>query len=597
MALIPEDYLKELLTRVDVVDVVGRSVQLKKHGANYFGRCPFHSEKSPSFSVSQTKQFYHCFGCGAHGTAIGFLMEHEGGDFRDVVTQLASEVGMPPPDLQQDDPQHKLAMEISKTLGKATDYYRNQLFNSEDARAYARSRGITQGTAQRFQIGYAPSGWQPLSKAFEDYQSNELLVSSGLAIEGDGGRKYDRFRSRLMFPIRSSGGRVIAMGGRVIGDDREGEPKYLNSPEIVGFEKGKELYGFYEAKSAIKDLGSVFVVEGYMDVVLLAQGGVDNAVATLGTACTENHIRKLLRVCDSIYFCFDGDAAGRSAAWRALENSLSQVGDAHLISFVFLPEGMDPDDYIKQHGKDGFLAMAQEALPLSKFLLQQLESKVDMRSAEGRAKLFSAAKPYLLKMEQAPALRMGLVQIMADRVGVTRQEAERALGIRLTDASKPSAQRNKNSAPEAASFAMRLMELLVSRPHQAGRIKDEWLLDSDEAERALSHLVMISNSLDGSEPAAWVSDLLSRSEFSNQYIHAQMKSDELPLDDDLWESVYSDALKQMEIRYVDGRLRELMILDRSGELDRDGRMEFLNLTKRSHELRREISQSSQALAN
>lgn len=597
MALIPEDYIKELLSRVDVVDVVGRTVQLKKHGANYFGRCPFHSEKSPSFSVSQSKQFYHCFGCGAHGTAIGFVMENEGADFRDVVTQLAGEVGMPAPDLQSDDPEHKLAMEVSKTLDVATQFYREQLFRSEEARAYARTRGITQGTAQKFAIGYAPAGWQPLSDAFEDYPTNKLLETSGLSIEGEGGRRYDRFRSRLMFPIRSSGGRVIGMGGRVIAQAKQGEPKYLNSPEIPGFEKGRELYGFYEAKTAIKDLGSVFVVEGYMDVVLLAQGGVNNAVATLGTACTEMHIKKLLRVCDSIYFCFDGDNAGRSAAWRALENSLSQVGDAHLVSFVFLPEGMDPDDYIKAHGKDGFLALAQQSLPLSKFLLQQLELKVDMKSAEGRAKLFSVAKPYLLKMTQAPALRMGLIQLMADRVGVTRREAERALGIRLSDPVQSQKAAGTSSTPKAASIASRMMELVISRPAQASRIKDEWLLDTDESERALAHLVMISNSLDGTEPAAWVSDLLSKSDFSQAFISAQMKSDELPLDDSLWDSVYSDALRQLEIRYVDSRLRELMILDRSGDLDRDGRMEFLSLTKRSHELRREISQSSQALAN
>jgi DNA primase len=587
MSLIADNYLKDLLSRVDIVEVVGQTVTLRRHGLNYFGRCPFHSEKSPSFTVSPQKQFFHCFGCGAHGSAVGFLMDHEGVPFRDAVRMLAKDVGMAPPE-GDDYEQDKSAAEVSKSLEIAADYYVKELYDSEPARTYLRQRGLNQKTAQRFQIGFSPAGWQNIGEVFGDY-NDPILETSGLVLASDSGRRYDRFRNRIMFPIHGTSGKVLAFGGRAIGELREGEPKYLNSPEIPGFEKGRELYGLYQARQAIKEESCVYVVEGYMDVVMLSQHGVENAVATLGTACTGDHVRKLLRACESIYFCFDGDEAGRKAAVRAMENSLSQVGDTHMIGFIFLPDGMDPDDYVKAHGKEGFDAFKRDAAPLSRFLLQHLESTIDMTSAEGRAKLIAAAKPHLLKMEQAPALRIGVVKMISEKTGLTMSECERTLGVRFSNDTRSNQAAAKTS--ESASLAKRLIELVISRPDQAARLQDEWLSDSDRNEAALRNLVIISNSMDGTESPAWISELLSRSEFADIYAHAQSVAEELPIEQSQWERVFQDAIMQLECHFTEQQLKKLMIMDSEGKLDRHGRMEFIEMTKRSHELKKRLASS------
>ena len=391
--MIPDSFKQDLLNRVDIVDVVSRYVQLKKAGANYTGLCPFHSEKTPSFSVSPAKQFYHCFGCQVHGNAIGFLMAYASMGYVDAVKDLASQVGMQVPDVRPPTPQEAARKEketdLYALMEKAMDFYRAELKKTPRAIDYLKGRGLTGEIAARFRIGYAPDGWQGLKPAFENYE-DKALVECGLVIQGEENKRYDRFRDRVMFPIFSARGAVIGFGGRVIGD---GEPKYLNSPETPLFEKGRELYGLGQARDAIRTEGHVLVVEGYMDVVALAQFGIGNAVATLGTATTPVHVSKLLRLADEIVFCFDGDAAGRKAAWRALEVSLPLAPDHKPIRFLFLPEADDPDSYVRKHGMQGWKDKLKEAETLSQFLLAQLRAECDLGTAEGRARLTSIAKP------------------------------------------------------------------------------------------------------------------------------------------------------------------------------------------------------------
>jgi len=399
--MIPNDFIQTLLARVDIVDVIDRHVPLKKAGANYAACCPFHSEKTPSFTVSPTKQFYHCFGCGAHGTAIGFLMEHAGKSFPEAVEELARDAGLEVPRVERpgEAARRDAAEDLASIMLTAARAYRSALKESPRAIEYLKGRGLTGVIAARFGIGYAPDAWQGLAAHFERYES-PLLETAGLVLAGEAGKRYDRFRDRIMFPIHDARGQVIGFGGRVLGS---GEPKYLNSPETPLFSKGRELYGLYLARHAIRLGGKVVVVEGYMDVVALAQHGVDYVVATLGTATTPMHAQKLLRLTDTVVFCFDGDAAGRKAAWRALENTLPMLADGKNVRFLFLPEGQDPDDYIRAHGKAAFEALVDSAMPLSAFLLHELAREHPPASAEGRAALVAAAKPLLASLS-APVL-------------------------------------------------------------------------------------------------------------------------------------------------------------------------------------------------
>ena len=422
--MIPQSFIDDLLQRVDVVEIVGRHVKLRKGGANYMGLCPFHNEKSPSFSVSPTKQFYHCFGCGAHGTALGFLIEYSGMTFPDAVRDLAQSVGMTVPDVRTEgrgaagdgepfDSGAARATSIIDALETANGFYRSALRASPRAIDYLKQRGLTGEVAGRFGLGYAPEGWDALSAAFPDHR-DAVLVDAGLVVAKDAeggeagrsGRHYDRFRDRIMFPIRNTRGRVIGFGGRVLDT---GEPKYLNSPETAVFQKGHELYGLFEARQAIREAGYALVVEGYMDVVALAQHGIANVVATLGTACTPNHVQKLLRQVDRVTFSFDGDAAGRRAAWRALEASLPLAADDKALSFLFLPAEHDPDSYVREFGRDAFRGAVGGALPLSEYVRRELGRTNDLKTAEGRAKALFDARP-LVKALPAGALRMQIVR-------------------------------------------------------------------------------------------------------------------------------------------------------------------------------------------
>jgi DNA primase len=425
--MIPESFKQDLLNRVDIVDVVSRYVQLKKGGANYLGLCPFHGEKTPSFTVSPAKQFYHCFGCGAHGNAIGFQMEYGGMGYVDAIKDLAASVGMQVPELRPRTPEEAKRQEretdLYAVMEKAMAFYRAQLKSSSRAIEYLKARGLTGEIAARFRIGYAPDDWHGLKGAFPEYE-DKALVECGLVIEGDG-KRYDRFRDRVMFPILNARGLVIGFGGRVID---KGEPKYLNSPETPLFEKGREVYGLVQARDAIRASGRVLVVEGYMDVVALAQFGVGYSVATLGTATSPVHVAKLLKLADELVFSFDGDAAGRKAAWRALEVSLPLAPDHKPIRFLFLPEGDDPDSFIRTHGKEAFERCLREAQTLSGFLLAELRAQSELNSPEGRSRFLAAAKPHVQGITAA-ALRLQVVKEVASLAKVSQDEAEQILGL------------------------------------------------------------------------------------------------------------------------------------------------------------------------
>jgi DNA primase len=435
--VIPSSFIQDLLARTDIADIVGRHVTLKKAGINYKGLCPFHGEKSPSFIVSPSRQTYHCFGCGVHGNAVGFLMEHAGLGFVEAVKELAQMQGMPvpeddarPEDREKAKQQKAKQQSLTDVMAKATQHWRQQLKASPRAVGYLKGRGLTGEIAARFALGYAPDGWRGLASVFPRYD-DPLLVESGLVIVPEEQnnadpadvRRYDRFRDRIMFPIRSVQGEVIGFGGRVLD---KGEPKYLNSPETPVFSKGRELYGLYEARTALRNKGYVIVTEGYMDVVALAQWGYANAVATLGTACTAEHVHKLFRFTEQVVFSFDGDAAGRRAAGRALEAALPHATDTRRISFLFLPAEHDPDSYIREHGAEAFEACVKQAVPLSRQLIQHAAQDCDLESAEGRVRLLAQAIPLLAQLPEG-GLRDQIVDELANQARASADDLRRRL--------------------------------------------------------------------------------------------------------------------------------------------------------------------------
>ncbi len=478
--MIPAGFIQELLSRVDIVDVVGRHVELKRGGANFMGLCPFHGEKSPSFSVTPAKQFYYCFGCGASGDAIRFLSEHLGLSFIEAVRDLALGVGMAvpeeqvsPEERQKRDTLRERRLSLGDVLQKAADFYRAQLKAQPRAVAYLKQRGLTGTVAARFGLGFAPPGWKTLASVFANYD-DPLLEEAGLvrlkdtedgAAEKSERGRYDWFRDRVMFPIRSVDGKVIGFGGRVLDDSK---PKYMNSPETPLFSKGRELYGLFEARQALRDKGYALVVEGYMDVVALAQSGFANAVATLGTACTAEHVQKLFRFTDSVVFSFDGDAAGRRAAARALEASLPHATDLRTVRFLFLPTEHDPDSYVRELGPAAFDAQVAKSIPLSRQLIEQAAEDADLGTAEGRARMLAQAKPLwmalpdgALKRQLMPELARqaqldtaDLASLWGSAVGATqrpRQETTR------TPLQAPLRRSGRRAPAGSADLALRLL--------------------------------------------------------------------------------------------------------------------------------------------
>jgi DNA primase len=585
--VIPESFKQDLLNRVDVVEVVSRYVRLKKGGANFQGLCPFHNEKSPSFTVSPAKQFYHCFGCGAHGNAIGFLMSYGGLGYVEAVKDLAASVGMQVPEAQprsMDEARRETERKDQETslvavMESAMEFYRAELKKAPRAIEYLKGRGLTGEIAARFRIGFAPDDWQGLRNAFPDYE-HKSLVDAGLVIANEG-KRYDRFRDRIMFPILNARGAVIGFGGRVIG---EGEPKYLNSPETPLFEKGREVYGVVQARDAVRACGRVLVVEGYMDVVALAQFGVGYAVATLGTATTPVHVSKLLRLADELVFAFDGDNAGRKAAWRALEVSLPLATDAKPIRFLFLPEEDDPDSYIRKHGKDAFEQLLRAAPTLTDFLLAELRAGFDLNNAEGRAGLLAASKVHLEKIA-APALRMQLVREFAALGRVSAEDVERLAGsvpANTPEFRRPSPPRA--SAPIASSQERNLLRCVLVKPALAAELDAE-LLDPELPETGALQAIAEFQVGDGVSGALLV-ERFQGTEFEQTVFQAQASSLAMELAD----AAASEEFRQIQLALRIKRMhRDIDSLNREAAANPALRPELSRRLKELSELKHQRS--------
>jgi DNA primase len=457
---IPRQFIDDLLTRIDIVDIVDSRVPLKKAGKNLSACCPFHNEKTPSFTVSREKQFYHCFGCGAHGSAISFLMEYDQMSFPESVQELADHAGMTVP-TSQNISTAPATKNLYEVLDKVSQYFVHQLQTHPQRQVfveYLKNRGLSAQTIEQFNIGMAPDGWDNVLKTFgTSPQAKSQLEDVGLLSSNDKGRTYDRFRNRIMFPIRDRRGRVVGFGGRVLDDST---PKYLNSPETAVFHKGSELYGLYQAKKANRKLTRIVIVEGYMDVIALAEQGINNAVATLGTATTPDHLRQLLRSAPEIIFCFDGDRAGREAAWRAAENALPMLGGNHELKFMFLPDGEDPDTVVKKDGAEKFNHYVDNAQSYSDYFFANLESRVDISSMDGRARLVEIAKPYLRHIP-AGMYRDMLEQRLAEITQTTTSMLSKHLD-------KPAVKQNKRPSTTSSSTVSPIrtaITILVQHPN------------------------------------------------------------------------------------------------------------------------------------
>lgn len=464
---IPQHFIDDLLNRTDIVALIDARVHLRKAGHEFTALCPFHEEKTPSFTVSPSKQFYHCFGCGAHGSALNFLMEYERLEFLDAIDELAGMAGVEiPREFAPGEPAREQGSQL-QTLERAAQFFRDNLRRHPRAVEYIKERGLDKAAVDEFMLGYAPGGWQNLLDHLGDERA---LVDAGLAVHrDDGGRCYDRFRNRVMFPIRDMRGRVIAFGGRILPGDDSGA-KYLNSPETPLFHKGRQLYGLYEARQALRDLPRVLVVEGYMDVVALAQHGFRNAVATLGTATTEEHLDLLFRFTPEVLFCFDGDNAGRQAAWRALERSLPAIRDGREARFLFMPQGEDPDTLVRRQGSKAFTQLLDTATPLSRFLLDRLANQVDTSSVDGCARLVELARPHIAKLRPG-AFRTLLLDQLARAVRMQRTDLERLFESGQTVA-VPQARGHAPRHRVGTTPVRRALQILLEKPSLAATIGD-----------------------------------------------------------------------------------------------------------------------------
>jgi len=528
--LIPQDFIDDLIARADIVEVVGRRVQLRKAGREFKACCPFHDEKTPSFTVSPGKGFYHCFGCGAHGTAIGFLMEYDHMSFVEAIENLASSMGVEVPRSESDKPARRYD-ELFSLMDTVARHWQSCLKEAPSAVEYLKNRGIDGSTAKRFGIGYAPDGWSNvLDKFGKSDEASERLLATGLIIRKDNGKHYDRFRDRIMFPIRDARGRTIGFGGRVMGD---GEPKYLNSPETVLFHKGRELYGMYEARQALRHIEQLVVVEGYMDAVALARHGIDFAVATLGTATTNEHLNRLFRLTENVCFAFDGDRAGRQAAWRALENALPQIREGRQIRFVFLPEGHDPDSYVNEQGADAFVDRLANGSALSEFLIEELASQVDMQTVDGRARLAELARPLVNRIPPG-VYRELLVESLADAVGLSAAKLQKMVstGNRPparhgeTRAARPT----QSSAAGKPSVVRHAISIVLNHPGAARKLDVEKLAGIN---RPGADLLQALIETVQSEPNITTAGLLERWRHDEQGRHlGKLAAVEVPADEE-----------------------------------------------------------------
>jgi DNA primase len=572
MARIPQQFIDELLTRVDIVDIIDKTVPLKKKGANYSACCPFHNEKTPSFTVSQPKQFYYCFGCGASGNALGFLIEHDRLNFVEAVKSLAAQVGMEVPTDVHDDKTEQRHLYYT-IMQQASEFYQTQLRNADTAVNYLKQRGLTGKIAKQFQLGYAPAGWENLRQHLQDV-SEEDLLACGLLIKNEHGKVYDRFRDRIMFPIRDRQGRTIGFGGRVLSSDDT--PKYLNSPETVIFHKGSELYGLYEAQQANRQLEQIIVVEGYMDVIGLAQHGVTNTVATLGTATTKQNAERLFRYCDNIIFSFDGDKAGRTAAWRALENILLLLEDGLNVRFLFLPEGEDPDSLIRQKGKPGFEKNIEHSLSCADFLLKHLSQDVNLNTVEGRSRFTKLAEPYI-KQIPGKIFQQLMLEELAKRSQLDPDQLRELLGLPRFSRTRDKIS-SKNKKMTHRTIMQKAIGLIVQQPSLAKSIENPesyaslTLPGADLLNQLLEKCIASPNLSTGALLAHWP-------EKKTQRWLAELAAEELLTEEQQYSIELSDSLKKLI--QLDHKQKEDLLHQRlaAGELSDEEKQAYANSLK------------------
>ena len=582
--LIPKQFIVDLIDRADVVEIVGRRVQLKKAGKEFKACCPFHDEKTPSFTVSPAKGFYHCFGCGAHGNALDFLMQYDHMEFVEAVESLANSMGVEVPREESQRPARSYDA-LFELVGQVERFFEAELKKNAAAVDYLKGRGIDGATAKRFGIGYAPAGWNNvLDKFGKSKEAIERLLATGLIIRKDNGQHYDRFRDRIMFPIRDARGRTIGFGGRVLNPD-EKNAKYLNSPETVLFHKGRELYGLYEARQALRSIERLIVVEGYMDVVGLARHGIDFAVATLGTATTDEHLNRLFRMCDEIAFSFDGDRAGRAAAWKALEIALPHVREGRQIRFVFLPDGQDPDSFVQSQGADAFVAALDAALPLSDFLIEELSSQVDMSSVDGRARMAELARPLLARIPPG-VYRELLTERLAETVGLPAHKLESILskdvaaGQQSTATATRLRPKTAGIQPGKPSIIRRAITLIVHHPAAAMQVDIEKLAGiSKPGSELLQDLIETVQA----EPNITSAGLLERFRNDTEGQHlGKLVAVELPTTEDFDPTAeLSDCLVQLAHAARRERIDFLIEKQRARSLDDIERSELIELTRGS----------------
>lgn len=574
MARLPDAFIDDLLARTDIVEVVGTRVPLKRQGKEYSARCPFHDERSASFYVSPTKQFYHCFGCGAHGTAISFLMNYDRLDFLDAVDELAKRVGVEVPRDTRAQTQNDDGRDLFAALEAAARFFRRQLQASDKARAYFASRGVDAGTMERFQLGYAPDGYSALKDALgTDERRMKLLDRAGLFSKNDRGHVYDKFRDRVMFPIFDRRGRPIAFGGRVMA--RDDGPKYLNSPETALFHKGRELYGLWQVRQAHQKIARLIVVEGYMDVVSLFQFGVTEAVATLGTATTPDHAELLFRNAPDVYFCFDGDNAGRKAAWRALESVLPRMKDGRQAFFLFLPDGEDPDTIVRKEGKDAFDARLKDAVPLSQFFFDELSREINLSTLDGRARLAEHARPMLA---QIPDGAFG---------DLMKQELARLTGIGATASatampSAPPVMPRRNAAPaQKRSLVRSAIVILLQQPALAQKIAPPFHFAElrQPGVPLLLELIELVHARPDLSTGALLEHFAEREELAALQ---KLAVQQIPGDDASWTTELLDAVVQLERQTVQQRIDELLAKQRGSGLDETDKYELRALLQARH---------------
>lgn len=578
--MIARTFIDDLLARTDIVDLVDSKVKLKKAGKNYSACCPFHSEKSPSFTVSRDKQFYHCFGCGAHGNAISFIMEYDRLEFVDAIEELASYMGVDvereqntqsPAEQRKQQIAHRQKQDDYELLGNIGKFYQKNLKTHTDSKTvikYLKSRGLTGEIVKQFGIGYSADSWDDMMNVFgNSSQSSKQLVDLGMAIQGDKTRPYDRFRGRVMFPIKDKRGRVIGFGGRVLAD---GTPKYLNSPETRIYHKGQELYGLYEARQHCKNLSRLVVVEGYMDVVALAQHGINYAVASLGTSTTEEQLQTMFRTVKEVICCYDGDRAGRDAAWRAMDNALPLINDGMSLKFVFLPDGEDPDTLVRKQGHEKFEKILDDAKPLSQFLFEHLLNDVNIDTLEGKSALVESFTPFIQKLPDS-TLKDSIVNELANKFGLASEQQLAKLNKKQTVASKHAKKPKTKTTPIRLAIA-----LLLEHPHLVNVLPDLSVLDpinlpGIELFKQLMQQCKANPNLNSGQ-------LIESWRGTDEYkILAKLVVWEHHINHTAAEDVFSDILEKIINSYVENRTELLLQKARLGQLNSLEKQELQSL--------------------